>query len=109
MFARCTRGIGTQIIEKLFNSFETPDKMREYLRTSAPVEQQWAAQRLAFYVTKRDIAIVTQGIDKQTAEKLRMKYYNTLQQAVDQSLAKHGTDAKVLIIKSAGFLLLKAR
>jgi len=109
LFAQCSNGIGAQIIEKLFNSFETPDEMLEHLRTSAPVEQQWAAQRLAFYVTQRDIGIVTDGIEKQTAKRLRMRYFNTLQQAVDEFLAKHGTDAKVLIIKNTDFLLLKVK
>jgi len=106
MFAQCTSGIGADIIENLFNHFDSPDKLREHLRTNAPVEQQWAAQRLAYYVKDKEIGIVTQGINEHQAKSLNMIYYPKLQDAIDKSIDSLGSSASILIVRNADFLLL---
>jgi len=109
LYAECKQGVGADVIQDLFNSFESPDALLEHLRSSAPVEQQWAAQRLAFYVRERDVCIVTQGLEKQDVEQFRMKYFRKLQQGIDEMISRHGDDAKILIIKKPDFLLLEIK
>ena len=102
-------GIGAEIIEKLFSDFNTPEALLEHLKKSQPVEQQWAAQRLAFYVKERNIGIVTQGIEKKQAQQLKMEYFPTLQDAIDACFERYNKKLKVLIVKDADFLLLKVK
>jgi nickel-dependent lactate racemase len=102
---QCREGVGGKIIEEVFATFSSPGQVLEHLKHSPPVEEQWAAQHLAYCLLERDIAIVTNGTTKENIEKLKMRYFNTVQEALYHAFEKYGRKMKIFIIKNAAFLI----
>ncbi len=102
---QCREGVGGKIIEEVFATCKSPAQVLKRLKTSPPIEGQWAAQHLANCLLDRDLAIVTSGIKQAEAERLMMRYFNTTQEALQDAFEKYGKDMKIYIVKHANFLI----
>ncbi len=102
--AQCKEGIGSEIIEKLFDEFEDPDSVLNHLRGSEIIPEQWAAQFLASFLLISKIGIVTEGISRKKLEKLGLIPLDTIQEAIDSFLSRNN-DPKIAIIKDPDFVI----
>jgi len=68
--------------------------------------EDMVAAGIALNVTRvrerREIYIVSDGITYRDAEKIRFKKYNTIDEALDQLLRKHGADSKINVLTHGG-------
>jgi nickel-dependent lactate racemase len=109
LLSQCREGVGGEIIEKVFATFDSPAQVLEHLKNSPPVEEQWAAQYLAYCLLERDIAIVTHGITQEDAEELKMHYFPTVKEALYNAFEKYGQEMKIFVVKHADFLIANVR
>jgi nickel-dependent lactate racemase len=109
LFAECRDGMGTKLFHTAFSAHSDPASLLEHMRTSPAQDDQWSVQRLAFFLTRIRIGMVSSGLRNGDLSSLGIGRYDTMQQALDQSLRDHGAGARVLVIKNPDFLILNAR
>jgi nickel-dependent lactate racemase len=109
LHAECREGMGADLFERVFARFETPQAILQHLRSVPPQDDQWSVQRLAFFLTRIRIALVSTGLGAAALQKIGMGHYATLQQALEAGLRDYGSAARVLVIKNPDFLILNAR
>ena len=106
--AQCREGVGSDMIERLFDEFKDPGGVLNYLKNSKTIPEQWAAQFLASFLLISKIGIVTEGIPKRKLEKLGLIPFNTIQEAIDSFLSEN-EDLKIAIIKDPDFVIPNLR
>jgi hypothetical protein len=87
----------------------TPESILENMRHSPPKDDQWALQRLASFLTKVKIGMVTAGLGNGELKKMGIVRHATLADALQHNLGVYGPRARVLVIKNPDFLILNAR
>ncbi len=109
LFAECRDGMGTKLFHAAFSGHSDPLSVLQHLSTSPAQDDQWSVQRLAFFLTRIKIGIVSSGLRDGDLSSLGISRHETMQQALDRALLQHGADARVAVIKSPDFLILNAR
>lgn len=107
LYAPCSEGIGASIIENLVPKFYSPEEILDYLKNSTPCDGQWAVQHLAFFLTQVELGIVTKGLSKAIVERLKMRYFESLKDAISYALRKYGENMRITIIKNPDFIIPK--
>ncbi len=109
LLAECREGMGTDLFRKAFSDSASPQAVLEHLRTSPPQDDQWSVQRLAFFLTKVRVALVTTGLAAAELQSMGLGHYGSLQQALDNAFREYGRDARVLVVKNPDFQILNVR
>ena len=110
LFAECRDGMGTKQFETAFRNQPDPASLLKQMRCSPTQDDQWSIQRLAFFLTRIKIGLVSSGLAGNGELSLMgIRRQDTLQQALDQGLREYGDKARVLVIKNPDFLILNAR
>ena len=108
LLSQCREGVGAKIVEDLFPRFDSPKKILTHIKENDGVEEQWAAQHLASYLSDANILLVTNGIKKEVVELLKMQYFNTMKDALYYAFDFHGDDMKILVVKKADSMIAYA-
>lgn len=106
LFSPCKEGIGAKIIEDLVPKFSSGEEILDYLkRLPYTLKEQWAVQHLAYFLTYGEVALITQGIDEENVKKLKMKYFDNLNNAISYAFKKYGGEVKILIIRKPDLVI----
>jgi len=108
LLSQCREGVGAKIVEDLFPLFDSPKKILAHIKENDGVEEQWAAQHLASYLSEANILLVTNGIKKEVVELLKIKYFNTIKDALNCAFDLHGNDMKILVVKKVDSMIANA-
>ena len=57
---------------------------------------------LARFRERIDIGVVSHGLTRETVETMRFGYFESLQEAVEATIGKHGVDVQIAVIPAAG-------
>jgi nickel-dependent lactate racemase len=110
LFAECRDGMGTKLFENAFRNQPDPACLLRQMRCSPTQDDQWTIQRMAFFLTRCRIMIVSSGLaGSGELSVMGIRCMDTLQRALDQALWDYGAKARVLVIKNPDSLILNAR
>jgi nickel-dependent lactate racemase len=109
LFAECRDGMGTDIFETAFSNHQSPTALLEAMRASPPMDDQWSVQRLAFFLTRLSVGMVSSGLRNGELARVGIRQHPSLQDALGHSLREHGPHARVLVVKNPDYLILNAR
>ena len=108
MFAECAQGLGTPLFEELMPLFKTPQEGLDYLKSRPVVDDQWAVQFLCSFLKDVDIYIVSTHISKDIASQLKLKKFESLQDACDHAIAKYD-NPKIAIVENPDGLITNVK
>lgn len=93
-------GFGSDEFKEIIENEPDPDELiRKLLEKELVIDAQWQVQTLARAAKRAEILVV--GSMPKTAfknVKLGMKWIGSVEKAVDQSIKKHGKQAKILVL-----------
>ena len=103
----CSDGIGVgqdKFKELLFCGINPKDIYEKILRKEILVVDQWEIQVLTRVMMKAEIYVISK-LNMDEIGNIGLKYANTVENAIEQSLKKHGSDAKILILPNGPQIL----
>jgi len=98
--AACEDGLGGENFGRLMLS-APPEELRDKILSIRPEEtisEQWCNQRFADALCKHKIILVTDGIDRNTVEKMNFIHAESIQSALEKAFELKGRDAGVTVI-----------
>jgi len=104
--ASMTEGIGSPEFQQLFQ--ENASLEQFMARITGPdyfVPDQWQLEELAKVRRKARIKVVTQGLPAETLRRLFVEPASSVEQAVAESLAEYGPDAKLAVIPKGPYVI----
>jgi lactate racemase len=103
LMASCNEGFGEEVFEKWINASTSPDDLIEKIGRNFELGGHKAAA-IALVEKKAGIFIVS-DLPEAKAEKLYMKPFYTMQEALDKAFEEMGQDAGVLLMPHGGSTL----
>ncbi len=104
--ASMTEGIGSPEFQRLFKENASPQAFVErILGTDYFVMDQWQLEEMAKACRKAKIKVVTHGLPKETLESLFVESAPSVEQALADSLAEYGPEARVAVIPKGPYVL----
>lgn len=99
--ARCQDGIGGEGFFSALASCQSPAALLEQLRR-CPMEKtlpdQWQYQILARILERQQVFFVTEKALEQEIRQMKLRYFESLPEAVEAALLEKGKDAKITVI-----------
>ncbi|MGE5195141.1 MAG: nickel-dependent lactate racemase [Deltaproteobacteria bacterium] len=104
--AGLTEGIGSPEFQRLFRENDSlPGFMQRILGKDYFVMDQWQLEELAKVRRKAKVKIVSDGIAAETLNGLFVEAAASVEQAVAESLAEYGPDARIAVIPKGPYVL----
>lgn len=104
--AGLTEGIGSPEFERLFSENTSLESFVErILGKEYFVLDQWQLEELAKVRRKAKVKVVSHGLPAATIDKLFVESAPSVEQAVADSLAEYGADAKIAVIAKGPYVL----
>jgi nickel-dependent lactate racemase len=104
--AGLTEGIGSPEFERLFSENTSLESFVErILGKEYFVLDQWQLEELAKVRRKAKVKVVSHGLAAATIDKLFVESAPSVEQAVADSLAEYGEDAKIAVIAKGPYVL----
>ena len=104
--ASLTEGIGSPEFQRLFRENDSlPGFMQRILGKDYFVMDQWQLEELAKVRRKAKVKIVSDGIPAETLNGLFVESVPSVEQAVAESLAEYGPDARIAVIPKGPYVL----
>ena len=106
--AKLGEGVGSPEFTKLVTETESVDHFLSDIRQPGYlVFDQWQFQKFCMVRRDRDIWLYSDGIDKETQNRLFVRPIDSLQNAVDAVLEKFGGDARIAVIPEGPYVLAR--
>jgi nickel-dependent lactate racemase len=106
MAASLSEGIGSPEFQQLFRENETIHSFHQrILGKDYFVMDQWQLEELAKVCRKVKVKIISDGLDRATLESLFVDTAPSIEQAVADSLAEYGDDARIAVIPKGPYVL----
>lgn len=106
LFAECREGTGSKLFEQIMPAFSTPDEILQYLSANKTFDDQWAIQFLATFLRDIKVFVVSKGISAKTAEILRVRLFNSADEAVNAAIKLAGSNYRLAIIENPDILIV---
>ena len=101
-----TEGIGSREFEGLFRDHATLDSaMQQILGKDQWVMDQWQIEEMGKVLRKARVKMVSDGIPRGRLEQLYVETAPTVEQAVAESLAEYGADARLAVIPKGPYVV----
>jgi nickel-dependent lactate racemase len=98
-------GLGQDRFKELIFSGKTPKEIyNKILRKEIVVADQWEIQVLTRILMKAEVYLIS-NMRKEEIGNIGLKYADTVENAIKQSLVKHGKDAKILVLPNGPQIL----
>jgi nickel-dependent lactate racemase len=104
--ASLTEGLGSPEFQQLIR--ENPDLQafkKRILETDYFVMDQWQLEELAKVLAKCKVKVVTQGLPPETLRACQVEPAPSVEQAVAESLAEYGPEARLAVIPKGPYVL----
>ena len=98
-------GIGQDKFRELIFSGKKPEKIyNKIIKKEIVVPDQWQIQVLTRILMKSEVYLVT-SMKEEEIGNIGLKHANTVEDAINQALIKHGSDANILILPNGPLIL----
>ena len=104
--AECAEGFGDQRFGEALNS-APPAGIINHFDTQEYTVLGNKAYRLARLAQKASLFFVTEGIGRADLQTFPIRFFSTLQEAVDSAIKTTGTETGLLVVPNAASVLLK--
>lgn len=106
LVAPCLEGLGPHGNHYASYIGAHPGELLQALREGSVEDKTAAAGAVQIHLMKGrlDICMVTHGLSPSTVEAMGFRYYDSLQDAVEERLAFHGREVRVSVITHGGYL-----
>jgi len=106
--ASLSEGIGSPQFQELFDEHPSLEVFTERILSGDYFKMdQWQLEKLARVCRKATVQMVSDGLSKQTLERLFVKSSPTVEQAISQALDKHGPEAKIAVLPKGPYVVAK--
>ena len=105
----CSDGIGIgqdKFNELLFSGMQPKEIYKRILKKEIVVPDQWEIQVLNRVMMKAEIYVISK-LDQNEIGNIGLKYAKTVENAIEESLKKHGNNAKILFLPNGPQILPK--
>lgn len=99
----CREGLGEKVFEEWMTKAESPQSLIRRIQTDFRLGGHKAAA-IAMVLERADISLVSE-LDRSFVESIFMTPFGSVQEALDASMEKHGSNAKVLVMPYGGSTL----
>lgn len=103
LLASCAEGLGEEVFEKWMLNSESPDSMIKDIQENFELGGHKAAA-IALILKKAKIFMVS-DMDRQMVEKLFMKHFDDMNEALREAFNELGSDARVILMPYGGSTL----
>ena len=104
--ASMSQGIGSEPFQRLFQENSSVDEfMHRILNSDYFVMDQWQLEELAKILRKARVVVVTDGLPAETLRKLFVETAPTVEDAVDDCLARYGSDATIAVVPKGPYVI----
>jgi lactate racemase len=104
--AQCAEGVGSPEFARMATAFSSPTEFLTFLR-DRPVEiDQWQLEECAKVARDIDVVLVSEGISKEVRDKLFIRSFPSVKDALDEGLRRFGASAQVAVIPKGPYLLV---
>jgi nickel-dependent lactate racemase len=104
--ASLTEGIGSHAFETLFREHQTLEGfVQRILNKDYFVMDQWQLEELAKVRRKAKVKMVSHGLNAETINSLFVESAESIEQALADSLAEYGPDARIAVIPKGPYVL----
>ena len=106
MAASMSEGIGSPQFEQLFDENSDLESFVEsIMETDYFVMDQWQLEELAKVRRKAKVKLISDGLPAETINRLFVESAATVEEAVSDSLAEYGEDARIAVIPKGPYVL----
>jgi len=108
--AEISEGIGSAEFQRLLGDLTDNDGfMAKITRPDFFTIDQWMAQHLCQVLRKADVVVVSDGLDLSRFPRLPIARAASVELAIDSALARHGNEARVLVLPEGPYAMATVR
>jgi lactate racemase len=108
LVAGMSEGIGSPSFQQLFQENSSPDEfMERILGGEYFAIDQWQLEELVRVIRHARVTVVTDGLDAATIRSLFVESAPSVEQAVAESLERHGPGARIAVIPKGPYVLAR--
>ncbi len=96
--AECRDGVGHAAFAGFMQSCGTEQELFQNMSVSPSMADKWQAQILSRTLVRNKVILVSEGIDKKTAESMFLLHADTLEDALNMALERQGNQAGISIM-----------
>jgi nickel-dependent lactate racemase len=104
--AECAEGLGSGEFSRMATSYSSPGKFRERILSNPVVIDQWQLEECVKAATHAEVILVAGGIESADRERLFVATAESVEEALDRGLRKHGKNAAVAVIPKGPYTLV---
>ncbi len=104
--SECSKGIGSNDFRELLFEMKSVNSFMDTINAPGFFRpDQWEVQELIKAKRKAEIKLYSTGMSKEEASKCQVGSLDSVEQGIEESLMKHGPDAKIIVIPSGPYVL----
>ena len=108
--ARCAEGIGSEEFEALLLKTPSATAFDEQLKDpDFFVIDQWQLQKLCQVLHKAEVKLFSEGIAAEYQGKLLVGHIPSIEEGLEEALARHGADARIAVVPKGPYVLTRVR
>jgi nickel-dependent lactate racemase len=105
--AECEEGLGSPEFTSMATSFATAGQFVDTIMSNPVVIDQWQLEECAKAVRHADVVLVSPSIHRQYGRKLFIRTAESVEQALDDGMKVHGSDASIAVIPKGPYTLVE--
>jgi nickel-dependent lactate racemase len=105
--AECAEGLGSPEFTTMATKFATPQEFVDEIMTNPVVIDQWQLEECAKAARKAEVVLVSPRIAREHGSALFVRTSASVDEALEQGLAKYGPDATVAVIPKGPYTLVE--
>ncbi len=104
--ASLSQGIGSEPFQRLFEENSSIDQfMDRILGSDYFVMDQWQLEELAKILRKARVVVVTEGLPRETLQRLFVESAPSVEDAVAECLARYGSNATIAVVPKGPYVI----
>lgn len=104
--AECAEGLGSGEFTEMATAFSSAEEFREKILSNDVVIDQWQLEECLKAASHADVILVSEGIKPSERERLFVSTAESVEEALERGLRKHGSDAAVAVIPKGPYTLV---
>ncbi len=105
--SECRDGVAHPGFQRLMEIGESPRDVLDYIRENEPLRDQWEAQILARIMLKAEVIVVSEYLDRRTAERMGLKTVKHFEEALEMAGVRRNSGRSVAVIPDGPYTIPK--
>jgi len=105
--SECRDGVAHPEFQRLMELGESPRDVLDYIRENEPLRDQWEAQILARIMPKAKVIVVSEYLDRRTAERMGLKTVKCFDEALEVAGIRRNGGKSIAVIPDGPYTIPK--